>query len=100
MGTQSFTAGRFVRRLALAAVAAGALVCGVVAGEKPAAAQVVYVAPPAVEVEEYPAYPYYVSGGYYGYGWPHRHYWYGRPGWYYGRHHWWHGGHGWRHGHR
>jgi hypothetical protein len=96
MGTQSLSTGRFVRRLALAAVAAGALVCGVVAGERPAAAQVVYVAPPAVEVEAYPAAPYYWAGGYYGY--PHRYYGYGRPGWYYGRHHWWHGGRGWRHG--
>jgi hypothetical protein len=89
-----------VRRFALAAVAAGALVCGVVAGEKPAAAQVVYVAPPAVEVETYPAPGYYWAGGYY--GWHHRYYGYGyeRP-WYYGRRHWWHHeGRGWRHWHR
>jgi hypothetical protein len=99
MGTQSFSTGRFVRRLALAAVAAGALVGGVVVGERPAAAQVVWVAPPTVEVEPYPVAPeYYWADGYY--GWHHRHSWYGRPGWYYGRHHWWHGGRGWRRWHR
>jgi hypothetical protein len=100
MDTQSFSRGRFVPRLALAAVAAGALVCGVVAGEKPAAAQVVYVAPPAVEVDAYPTYPgYYWTSGYYGYGY-HRPYWYGHSGRYYGHRHWWHDGRGWRHWHR
>jgi hypothetical protein len=101
MGTQSFSRGRFVRRLACAAVAAGTLVGGVVAGEKPAAAQVVWVAPPVVEVDAYPypAYPdYYWAGGYY--GWHHRPYWYGRSNWYYGHHHFWHGGRAWRGWHR
>jgi hypothetical protein len=99
MGTQSFSRGRFVRRLALAAVAAGALACGVVADEKPAAAQVVWVAPPAVEVETYPVAPgTYWAGDYY--GGHQRHYGYGRPGWSYGRHHGWRGGRAWRRWHR
>jgi hypothetical protein len=94
---------RFVRRLAVGALGAGALFCALVAGERPAAAQVVEVAPPAMRVEVIPpAPPHYVwAGGYWG--------WYGgryvwidgcwereRPGWAYERAHWWRGGRGWR----
>jgi hypothetical protein len=94
----------FVRRLALGAVAAGALFCGVIAGERPANAQVVALAPPAVRVEVIPRAPephVFWVGGYWGwYGG--RHVWMGghwereRPGWGYERAHWMHEGRGWR----
>jgi hypothetical protein len=104
MDTHSLSPGRFARRLTLAAVAAGALVWGVLADEKPAAAQVVWVAPPVVRVESvpYPAPPEsFWVGGYW--GWNHgRHVWYEgrwvheRPGWAYERPRWGREGRGWR----
>jgi hypothetical protein len=94
----------FVRRLALGAVVVGALVFGVLGGERQAAAQVVEVAPPAVRVEVVPRAPsphVFWIGGYWGWRGG-RHVWVGgrwehaRPGYGWERAHWAHEGHGWR----
>lgn len=84
------------RRLVLGVVAGGALFCALVVGDRPAAAQVVEVAPPAVRLEVVPVAPpphFFWVGGYWGwYGG--RHVWHGgywereRPGWVYERPHW------------
>jgi hypothetical protein len=94
----------FVRRLSLGAVVAGALSWGVLAGERPAAAQVVVVAPPVLHVDVIPRPPapdLFWVGGYWGwYGgryvwidgcWEHQ-----RPGWGYERAYWVSERRGWR----
>lgn len=94
----------FVRRLALSALVAATLACGIVAGEKTASAQVIAVAPPAVRVEvsgRPPSAGHFWVPGYWGWRggghvwvggrWEHS-----RPGWGYSGAHWAHEGRGWR----
>jgi hypothetical protein len=103
---KTFLRHPFVRRVAVGALGAGALVGALVASERPASAQVVEVAPPAFHVEVVPAVPppqYVWVDGYWGwYGgrqvWIDGRWEYERPGWAYERRHWWRGGHGWWHG--
>jgi hypothetical protein len=95
---------RFVRRTILSAMAAGALLCGLVVRESPAAAQVVEVAPPALRVEAAMAPPaphlFWVGGywGWYGnrYCWIGGHWERERPGWAYAHPYWAREGSRWR----
>ncbi len=104
MNPLSLLRHRFLRPLALGAVAVGALFVGVVAGERPAAAQVVEVAPPAVRVEVAPVPPaphVFWADGYWGwrggrYAWVGGRWERERPGWAYEHARWRHEGRGWR----
>src|SRR5580704_2137102 len=94
----------FARRFTLGAVAVGAIIVSVIAVERPAAAQVVEIAPPAVRVEAIapaPAPHLFWTGGYWGWQGG-RHVWVGgrwehsRPGLAYERAHWGRAGRAWR----
>jgi hypothetical protein len=104
MSTHLSVRHRFIHRVALAVVATGALFSGVALSERPAAAQVVEIAPPAVRVEAIPAPPaprYFWVGGYWGWR-DGRHCWIDgrwereRPGWAYARPYWARERHNWR----